>query len=99
MARCLAPDRSGQYAPSRDQLRSPPVVMSDDLDRVKKAAEALGEHFETVQIFVTKHEPEIEDGTVNIAWSTGNFFARYGQVREWLIKVEERTRKFVREED
>lgn len=72
---------------------------NDDLDRVKAACESLGEHFDSVQIFVTKHEPEVEDGTVNIAWSVGNWFTRYGQVREWLIKAEERTRAFVRKDE
>lgn len=70
-----------------------------DMDRVKKACEALGEHFDTVQIFVTRHEPATEDGTINIAWSEGNWFTRYGQVREWLIKSDERTRKWVQQND
>lgn len=71
----------------------------EDLDRVKRACETLGEHFDTVQIFVTRHEPGIEDGTINITWSEGNWFARYGQVREWLVKAEERTRKWVQQND
>lgn len=70
---------------------------SPDMQRLKLAAEALGEHFDTVQIFVTRHEPEVEDGTINAAWSVGNWFTRYGQVREWLIKADERTRKHIRE--
>lgn len=71
----------------------------EDLERVKGAAESLGEHFDSVQIFVTRHEPSIEDGTINIAWSAGNWFTRYGQVREWLIKAEERSRVHIRKED
>lgn len=67
-----------------------------DLDRVKAACELLGEHFDSVQIFVTRHEPAVEDGTINISWSAGNWFTRYGQVREWLIKADERTRAHVR---
>lgn len=70
-----------------------------DMERVKKVAEALGEHFDTVQIFCTRHEAGTDDGTINIAWSTGNWFTRYGQVREWLIKADERTRKYIREND
>jgi len=70
-----------------------------DLDRVKMAAESLGEHFDSVQIFVTRHEPENEGGTVNVAWSVGNWFTRYGQVREWLIKADERTKKHIQDEE
>lgn len=71
----------------------------EDLDRVKKATEALGEHFDSVHIFCTRHEPGTEDGTVNISWSAGNWFARYGQIKEWIIKAEERTRKWVQNND
>lgn len=71
----------------------------EDLERVKKATEALGEHFDTVHIFCTRHEPGIEDGTINISWSEGNWFARYGQIREWLIKADERSRESVRRTD
>lgn len=75
-----------------------PSQKDDDIERVKRATKALGEHFDTVQIFVTRHEEGQEGGTVNVAWSQGNWFARYGQVREWVVKADERTRKSVREE-
>lgn len=52
-------------------------------DRVKNAAENLGEHFDSVQIFVTRHAPE-DEGTHRIAYGTGNWFARVGQVFTWL---------------
>lgn len=69
-----------------------------DTDRVRQAAEALGEHFDTVQILVTRHEEE-SVGTTNVCWGKGNWFARYGQVREWLLKSEERTKESIRKED
>lgn len=70
-----------------------------DLEMVKRAVESLGEHFDTVHIFTTRHDPESEGGTVNISWSAGNWFARYGQISEWLIKSNERSKKFVREQE
>lgn len=69
-----------------------------DLERLRDAANALGEHFDTVQILVTRHE-EGETGTVNASWGTGNWFARFGQVREWVIKSEERSRELIRRDD
>lgn len=59
-----------------------------DLERVQKAAQALGEHFDTVQIFVTRHESFSSDGTHHIARGLGNWFGRYGQVRDWILRVE-----------
>jgi len=56
---------------------------------VKKACQELGEHFETVQIFVSRHEQGIEDGTLDASWGVGNFFARYGQIRFWLKQQED----------
>lgn len=70
-----------------------------DMERVEKCAQQLGEHFDTVQILVSRHEPGTEDGTVNISYGLGNWFARFGQVRDWLIKTDERTREYVRRED
>jgi len=70
----------------------------DDMARVQSAIDALGEHFDTVQILTTRHEEGSDGGTVNVSLGSGNWFARYGQCREWLIKQEERTRKSIQEE-
>lgn len=70
----------------------------DDMNRVNAACEALGEHFDTVQIFVTRHDAYERDGTVSIALGRGDWFSRYGKVQEWMIRQDERTRKDVREE-
>jgi len=65
--------------------------MNPDLDRVIAAAESLGEHFDTVHIFVTRYESQNE-GTTNIHRGIGNFYARYGQIKEWLTREEEQAR-------
>jgi hypothetical protein len=62
-----------------------------DLSKVQKAVDELGEHFDTVQILVTRHE-STKGGTINVALGTGNWHARYGQVRTWLVAQDERTR-------
>lgn len=67
-----------------------------DNARLERACEALGEHFDSVQIFVTRHEPGALNGTIHANWGCGNFFTRYGVVRQWLIKEDERTREGVR---
>lgn len=59
-----------------------------DMAVLKSHAAQLGEHFDTVQIFVTRHDPSKDDGTVSAFEGTGNWFARYGQVRNWLLKEE-----------
>ena len=69
-----------------------------DTEMVERHVRELGEHFDSVQILVSRHEPETEDGTISISNGSGNWFARYGQTREWLIKAEERTRDAVRGE-
>ena len=66
-----------------------------DLKLCEEAARALGEHFDTVMIFATRHEAG-KDGTVNIQYGVGNWFARKGQVSEWLLREEEDTREHVR---
>ena len=60
-----------------------------DVDRVKKAAQDLAEHFDSVHIFATRAE---DDSTVTVSWGCGNWFARYGQIRTWLIYKDEESR-------
>lgn len=71
----------------------------DDLKRVQDACQVLIEHFDTVQIFCTRHEPEVENGTINVNYGEGNWFARYGLVHEWMTRQDERTRQHIRSND
>ena len=59
---------------------------------LRRHAEALSEHFDAVQIFVANHNPAELDGTASINYGIGNWYTRYGQVREWVIMQEEQAR-------
>lgn len=65
-------------------MNDPAIHEDRDMALLKTAAGQLMEHFDTVQIFVTRQN-EGAEGTVNANWGAGNWFARYGQVRGWLI--------------
>lgn len=60
-----------------------------DVSQLDRAIAVLGEHFDTVQIFCTRYEGA---STVSVNKGTGNWHARAGQVREWVVKVEEEQR-------
>lgn len=64
----------------------------NDLQLVQKHVAELGEHFDAVQIFAIRHEPELENGTVSVACGAGSWFTRYGKVAEWMIRQDETTR-------
>jgi hypothetical protein len=64
----------------------------EDIQRIDKCLQELGEYFDSVHVFATRHEPEVEDGTVSCNKGVGNWFCRYGQIREWVIKREEQQR-------
>jgi hypothetical protein len=67
---------------------------------VQRHVEQLAEHFDTVQILVTRLDWEEDRGsTVNIARGTGNWFARYGQMKTFTIREEERERMACRREE
>ena len=70
----------------------------EDVEIVKKACTALGEHFDTVHVFATRHDPATLDGTVTVAYGAGSWFARYGQIQEWMIKQDEQARLKVRQD-
>lgn len=68
-----------------------------EMQILRSHALQLHEHFESVQIIVTRHDVE-EDGTVLAHHGEGNWFARYGSVKEWLLKLETRTKREVMRE-
>lgn len=69
-----------------------------DVELLKSAALNLGEHFDTVQIFATRHQTETEEdtGTVNVNYGVGNWFARLGFVKDWVLRQDEYTRCYCR---
>lgn len=74
----------------------PSPTPDDDMTMLEKHANELAEHFDSVQIFVTRHEGGEKNGTVNASQGAGNWFARYGQVKSWVIKQDECAREEVR---
>lgn len=67
--------------------------MTREEEILQRTTVELGEHFDSVRIFVTGSEGrESASGTDG----TGNFYAQLGQVREWLLMQDERARDKVR---
>lgn len=63
--------------------------MSPDEKEIDRHIRELGEHFETVQIFCTRTQDGSEGGgTHHISKGSGNWHARYGQVKMWCIRSE-----------
>lgn len=59
-----------------------------DCDKTRKLkildshASQLAEHFDSVQIIVTDFCPQTGTGSMEVG--RGNYYARYGSVREWM---------------
>lgn len=51
---------------------------------VERHAGQLGEHFQSVRIFVTRNTEDGESNTVALDSGCGNFYAQLGQIREWM---------------
>jgi hypothetical protein len=64
--------------------------------RLVKAAEALAEHFDHVQIFVSFYEGGDDGGTSTLVAGKGNLDARYGQVKAWVLREEEKIKETAR---
>jgi hypothetical protein len=67
-----------------------------DVALVEKCLQHLGEHFDSVQIFATRDEPAEREGTIKISKGVGNWYARYGQVVEWVEISNEDARVYAR---
>lgn len=63
-----------------------------DLKMLEKHLAELSEHFDSVHIFVTRHEQGESNGTINANMGTGNWFTRYGQILEWQVRQDENSR-------
>jgi hypothetical protein len=81
----------------------PDDALDPDVQRVQDTLDLLSEHFDSVQIFVTRFDTSAEsddgeEGTISVARGTGNWFSRFGVVRDWIVKSEEKMREDVRDE-
>lgn len=56
---------------------------------VEHTRDALLEHFDSVRIFVTKHNGE-KDTTSSFTLGGGNYYAQHGLVHEWLARMDSR---------
>lgn len=79
---------------AKSQVDKP--MSNDDVEIIRKAVDQLGEHFDSVQIFCTRHEGA--EGTGRYAIGGGNWFARYGQIVYWLHQQQEDARQEARED-
>ena len=68
-----------------------------DMEMLRKHLSALSEVFDSVQIFTTRFLPD--GNTMTASKGSGNWYSRYGQVKEWCIKQDEETRKSVRSDE
>lgn len=50
---------------------------------IRKCVEMLGKRFDAVQVFASKHDNKTGK-TFHAAAGLGNWYARYGQVTEWV---------------
>jgi hypothetical protein len=70
-----------------------------DIARLETCLAHLGEHFDAVHIFATRHESGEEGGTIKVQKGVGNWYARYGQIVEFLVISEEDARCYARKEE
>jgi len=73
-------------------------ISQTDQEIVDKAREALLEHFDSVQVFVTRHAGE-RDVTASYETGGGNFYARLGQVHEWIMIQDQYSRQHAKRKD
>ena len=74
-------------------MNDPEDRRDDDMKMLGSHVSRLCEHFDTVQIFVTRHQG---GSSMTANRGGGNWYARFGQVRQWLIQEEERAKDHVR---
>lgn len=74
-------------------MKSP---LKHEVELLTRVLNQLQEHFDSVQIFVTRHEPAEHNGTIVADMGVGNWYARFGQIKEWMNREEEIARQHAR---
>lgn len=67
----------------------PPEEMRAADGIIRQALNRLAEHVDSVTILVTKRREHGHNGTWRMVNGRGNFYARYGHAREWVLQTEE----------
>ena len=70
-----------------------------DLKWLNRLADVIDERFDSVLILVTKRDITKTGSTAHFSIGRGNYYARMGQVREYLVKEDEISRVEARGED
>jgi hypothetical protein len=70
---------------NQEEMNQEEAEEEKDMKLLTSHAAQLAEHFNTVQLFATRHE---DDGTVTVAYGEGNWYARYGQIKLWIKREE-----------
>lgn len=83
---------------ANDQSDSEQPESPEDRDMaiLDKHCILLSEHFDNIQIIVTRRDPD-SDQTMKANRGYGNWYANYGAVKEWVTENEERSRMHIRD--
>lgn len=77
-------------------------MSEDESSQIENLAEEcaakLMEHADSVRIFITIHTGDKSE-TFGYSTGLGNFQAQYGQIREWMIRQDERVKIHARSEE
>lgn len=69
------------------------------LEIMKGHVSRMMEHFDTVQVFCTQVDSDNKTTTTTYRWGAGNWYARYGQVKEWTTYEEQLKNSNDKEQD
>jgi len=72
-------------------------MSDDDLNKfLDSHAQAIMEHCDSVRIFATVHDPSGGE-TKMLTRGQGNYYAQFGSVKEWLARIDEYDREYIRQ--
>lgn len=74
------------------------IIPEQDQKMVDDIRTKLLEHYDSVRIFVTRHDGDSSD-TASYETGGGNFYAQLGQVQEWLAIQDEYQRQWARKKE
>lgn len=64
--------------------------LDPDMALIARHVDQLQGHFDTVQVLCTRHRTVTHGGTKYWTNGSGNYLARYGQAKEWVLREEQK---------
>lgn len=68
------------------------MIEDESIDEIERFLDSISWRYDSVIVLATKHDPKEETTWAHVR-NRGNFYAQIGQIKDWVLKQDERARR------